>query len=160
VLHVPARGERGHWQPFEGGAFSLAAAGERLLTQPPAGIALLGTVSRDGIPRIHPFMPRVVQGALLAFIEGSSPKFRDLLAGRPCAIHSAPAADDEEFWVRARGQPLRDPTRIDAALVALSWAKPEFEVLVEFDLKEAGWTQWLDFGTPRHRPLHHRWRSA
>ncbi len=160
LLHVQVRGERGHWQPFEGGASALAAAGERLLAQPPAGIALLATVARTGVPRIHPFMPRVVDGALVAFIEGSSPKLHDLLAGRPCAIHSAPAAEDEEFWVRGYAQQVPDTTRIAGALAAMSWAKPEFEVLVEFELFQVGWTQWLDFGTLRHRPVHHRWRAS
>ncbi len=89
LLHVQTRGDRGHWQPFEGGASALATAGERLLTQPPAGIAMLATVARTGVPRVHPFMPRVVDGALVAFLEGSSPKLQDVLAGRPCAIHSA-----------------------------------------------------------------------
>lgn len=159
VLHVQAHGERGRWQSYQGGATALAAAGQRLLTQPPAGIALLATVSRAGVPRLHPFMPRVVEGALVAFIIGNSPKLRDLLEGRPCAIHSAPAVEDEEFWVRATAV-VAAPDRVAAAAAAMPWAQPEFELLVEFDLFEAGWTQWLDFGTPRHRPVHHRWRQG
>ncbi|MFN8638224.1 MAG: hypothetical protein U0360_01930 [Dehalococcoidia bacterium] len=159
VLHVQAHGERGRWQPFQRGAEALATAGQRLLAHPPAGIALLATVSRTGAPRLHPFMPRIVEGALVAFIVGDSPKLRDLLAGRPCAIHSAPTIEDEEFWVRAFASALTDPARVAAASSAMPWAKPEFEVLVEFDLFEVGWTQWLDFGTPRHRPVHHRWRQ-
>lgn len=160
LLHVQARGEAGHWQPFEGGASALAAAGARLLNQPPAGIALLATVSRGGAPRIHPFMPRVVDGALMAFVLGHSPKLTDLLEGRPCAVHSAPAPEDEEFWLRGHAGRVVDQDRLASALAVMPWAKPEFEVLVEFDLLQVGWTQWLDFGTARHRPVHHRWRAS
>ncbi|MEZ4503258.1 MAG: hypothetical protein R3C39_11585 [Dehalococcoidia bacterium] len=152
---------RGHeWRVLEGGAASIAAAGERLLAASPAGIALLATVARDGGARIHPFMPRVIDGALVAFVITDSPKLRDLLDGRLCAIHSGLAEEDEEFWVRGRGSIVDEPRRVERALEAMDWAKPELEVLVEFDLVAAGWTRWLDFGTPRHRPLHHRWRAA
>ena len=159
VLRVQAPGERGRWRPFEGGASALAAAGERLLGEPP-GIALLATVSAASAPRVHPFMPRVLDGWLCAFVVSTSPKLRDLLAGRPCVIHAAvPAPQDEEFWVQAHARPLDDPVRIEAALAAMPWAKPASEALMEFDLDRAGWTRWLDFGTPQHRPLHHRWTS-
>jgi len=161
VADGPAADPRGReWRVLEGGAVVIASAGERLLAASPAGIALLATVARDGGARIHPFMPRVIDGALVAFVIADSPKLRDLLDGRICAIHAGLAEEDEEFWVRARGQLIEAPQRVERALEVMEWAKPDVEVLVEFDLVVAGWTRWLDFGTPRHRPLHHRWRDA
>lgn len=154
------RGERGQWVPFEGGSSALAGAGERLLTLPPAGIAFLGTVSSAGRPRVHPFMPRVVDGSLVAWVIEASPKARDLLEGRPCVVHSALAEEDEEFWVRGTARAVGDELRLEAALEAMPWAKRGVETLFEFDIALAGWTTWVDFGTPRHRPQHHRWRAA
>ncbi len=153
------RGEQGQWVPFEGGSSALAAAGERLLTLPP-GIAFLGTVSAAGRPRLHPFMPRVVAGALVAFVIEASPKARDLLAGRPCVVHSALAEEDEEFWLEGTARRVDEPERVEAALAAMRWGKPGSETLVEFDIERVGWTRWLDFGTTGHRPLRHRWRAA
>jgi hypothetical protein len=148
------------WRALEGGAAVIAAAGERLFAASPAGIALLATVARDGGARIHPFMPRVLDGALVAFVITASPKLRDLLDGRVCAIHAGLAEEDEEFWVRATGRLVDEPRRLARALETMEWAKPEIEALVEFDLVAAGWTRWLDFGTSTHRPQHHRWRAA
>jgi hypothetical protein len=156
VLRVQAAGKPGRWEPLEGGSGLLAAAGERLLSAPP-GIALLATVSGSGVPRVHPFMPRVVEGELVAFVIARSPKLRDLLEGRPCVIHSALADEDEEFWVQARATEVTEPALEAAALEAMTWAKQDLETLVRFDLELAGWTRWLDFGTAGHRPLHHRW---
>ncbi|MCC6237967.1 MAG: hypothetical protein IT299_10385 [Dehalococcoidia bacterium] len=153
------RGERGQWVPFEGGSSALAAAGERLLTASP-GIAYLGTVSAAGVPRVHPFMPRVVDGDLVAFVIAGSPKARDLLEGRPCVVYSALADEDEEFWVRGTAWAIDDRARIEGALQAMPWAKLDTETLMAFEIRDVGWTRWVDFGTPDHRPLHHRWRAA
>jgi hypothetical protein len=152
------QGGVGAWERFEPGAAVLAEAGERLLSAAPAGINLLGTVSRTGRPRVHPFMPRVVDGRLWAFIGTRSPKARDL-EQRPFTIHTPPAEEDEEFWVSGDALRFDDSTMIEQLAAAMSWAKPEHETLFEFDLDTAGWTIWLDFGTSSHRPQHHRWRA-
>ena len=144
------------WQPLVVGAARLADAGERLLAAAPAGIALLGTVAGEGRPRIHPFMPRVLEGRLYAWVITGSPKARDL-ERRPYTIHTALADEDEEFWVSGRAHPAEDAGVAERTLGAMPWAKPEHERLFEFDLDRAGWTVWLDFGTPNHRPRHHRW---
>ncbi len=145
--------------PFEGGSSALAAAGERLLTLAP-GIAYLGTVSGAGIPRVHPFMPRIVDGELVAFVIVASPKARDLRAGGPCVVHSALADEDEEFWVQGTARVVEGRARIEAAREMMPWAHLDTEALFEFSIRQVGWTRWLDFGTPDHRPLHHRWRAA
>ena len=151
-------GGAGVWAPFEPGAAALAEAGERLLSAPPAGINLLGTVSPTGRPRIHPFMPRVVDGRLWAFIVSGSPKERDL-ERRPYTIHTRPAEKDEEFWVSGHARRIEEPEVVERLATAMSWARPDHEALFEFDLDMAGWTIWLDFGTSKHRPQHHRWRA-
>jgi len=154
--HAEVREADGPWQPLEGGARPLAEAGERLLASAPAGIALLGTVAGDGRPRIHPFMPRVLEGRLYAWVITNSPKARDL-ERRSYTIHTALAEEDEEFWVGGRARPVEDSAVIERTLAAMPWAKSDHERLFEFYIERAGWTAWLDFGTPNHRPRHHRW---
>ena len=146
------------WEPHAAGGAALAEAGERLLSAPPAGINLLATISATGRPRIHPFMPRVVDGRLWAFIVADSPKAGDL-DRRPCTIHTPPTEQDEEFWVSGHARRVDDPSTIERLAGVMTWAKPPHELLFEFDLDAVGWTTWLDFGTADHRPQHHRWRA-
>ncbi len=152
------QGGPGIWEPLQSGGAALAEAGARLLSDPPAGINLLGTISSAGRPRIHPFMPRVVDGRLWAFIGVNSPKARDL-DHRPYVIHTPPTKEDEEFWAGGHAHRVDEPSTIERLAAVMTWAKPEHEALFEFDLDAVGWTIWLDFGTPKHRPQHHRWRA-
>lgn len=154
----PQGGAEG-WRPHDGRAASLAAAGERLLAAAPAVIALLATVAPSGRPRVHPFMPRIVDGRLWAFVGTHSPKAGDLLR-RAFTIHSALADEDEEFWVSGHARRVDEEARIEQLAALMEWAKPGQEWLFEFDLELAGWTRWIDFGTPRHRPQHYRWRTT
>ncbi len=153
------RSDAGVWEPLQSGGAALAEAGERLLSAAPAGINLLGTVSSTGRPRIHPFMPRVVDGRLWAFIVASSPKAGDL-DRRPYTIHTPPTEQDEEFWVSGHARRVDRPAEIERLAAVMTWVNTEHEALFEFELDVAGWTTWLDFGTPKHRPQHHRWRAG
>lgn len=146
------------WAPFAPGGRALAEAGERLLALTPHRMAYLATVGADGRPRLHPFMPHVVDGRLWAFVGHRSPKGRDL-AARPFAMHTPDAPEDEEFWAGGRARRVDDPELVRRLAAVMEWAKPDHEALWELDLDRAGWTVWLDFGTARHRPRHHRWRA-
>ena len=76
------------WAALEANEPEIAAAGRRLLEDAPIapgdpetagvpGVAFLATVSASGRPRMHPFIPAIVDGALWAFVI-ESPKQRDL----------------------------------------------------------------------------------
>lgn len=147
------------WERFESGARDLADAGERSLMAAPAGINLLGTVSSSLRPRIHLFMPRVIDGRLWAFIIAKSPKARDLQS-RPYTIHTTPAPEDEEFWVTGRAHRVAEQAVIDRVAEQMAWADLGQEALFEFDLDQVVWTVWLDFGMANHRPRHHRWLNT
>ena len=146
------------WREFTEASPAIANAGTALLAQ--NEVAFLATVSATGRPRIHPFVPRVVEGHLVAFIMESSPKYRDLLHRPQYAIHALPGPEDEEFFISGetagidQDRPLRE-----AAIEAMGFATgvDEHHKLFEFRIDRALATRWLDFGTPRHRPEYTRW---
>jgi hypothetical protein len=135
----------------------LAAAGERLFKR--GELALLGTVSAGGRPRIHPFIPRIVGGRLWAFVIGRSPKMRDLLE-RPYTIHALPGDEDEEFWVSGHARRADDASSVALVAPAMPYAIRAHEILFEFELDIAGWTTWIGFGKEDIHPVHHRWRAT
>lgn len=76
------------WEEFAQATPDLAAVGKRLLYQYPVGYAYLGTIRSDGGPRIHPVCPALTHGHLYVFIEGESPKLRDLVRDSRYALHT------------------------------------------------------------------------
>ena len=126
-------------------------------------VAFLATVDGHGKPRLHPFVPRIVRGRLVAFVMDSSPKIRDLDARAHYAMHTLPGPEDEECFIAGRAlhrdgdQDLRQ-----AAARAMGFATgvDHHHVLYELTIDRALWTRWLDFGTPDHRPERIRWVAA
>ncbi len=94
----------------------------------------------------------------LGFIIASSPTARDL-EKRTYTIHTPPTEKDEEFWVSGHARRVEQSSTDDQLAAVMTWARPGHGALFEFELDVAGWTTWLDFNTPNHRPRHHRWRS-
>ena len=75
------------WAEFAEACPELASiAGDRLLGP---GIALLGTLRRDGSPRISPCEVFIVDGDLMLGMMWNSMKARDLLRDSRIAVHSA-----------------------------------------------------------------------
>jgi hypothetical protein len=148
------------WSDFEKSAPDIASAGRRLLEL--NDVAFLATVSKTGRPRIHPFVPKIVSGRLVAFVMDSSPKIADLRQRTQFSIHALPGAEDEEFFVS--GESICCDTngelRKEAAkAMGFVTGVDEHHILFEFTLDRALWTKWLDFGTPNHRPHHQRWMA-
>ena len=149
------------WHEFARRSPELAAAGTRLLQH--NEVAFLATVGRTGKPRLHPFVPKIVEGRLLAFIMDSSPKQRDLRERGHYAMHCLPGDEDEEFNLTGRATPRDEngPLR-NAAAQAMGFATgvDEHHLLYELVIDHALWTTWLDFGTPEHRPSYKRWSAS
>lgn len=146
---------------FADEAPEIAATAERLLAK--EEVAFLATVSATGRPRIHPFVPKIVDGRMVAFIMDSSPKITDLERRRQYAIHTLPGDEDEEFFMS--GEALNCDAEIafrTEAAEAMGFATgvDEHHILFEFLLDRALWTRWLDFGTKDHRPRYERWRET
>lgn len=149
-------GEGIRWADFDAVAPEIARAGRRLLEDRlrVPGAAFLGTVGSDGRPRMHPFVPAIVDGRLWAFVIGS-PKRRDLDRDGCYAIHSLLGADDESFLVGGTAARVHD--RSDRTQVAERMPYSDVDerhALYEFRIDRALWTVWE---TPT-APVHRSWR--
>ncbi len=146
------------WSEFEAAAPEVARAGTRLLEDEPGvpGVAFLGTVGADGRPRMHPFVPAIVDGGLWAFVI-TSPKQRDLDRDGWYSIHSTLGPKDESFLVG--GSATRTDAANDRQRIAAHMPFSDIDerhVLYEFGVDRALWTEWT---TPTS-PVHHNWRRT
>jgi len=146
------------WRELEAAAPLIADAGRRLLQR--NEIAFLATVSSTGRPRLHPFVPRVVDSRLIAFIMNDSPKIRDLRERHQFSVHTLPGAEDEEFCVSGRAiELISEPDLRARAAEVMGFATgiDSSHVLFEFLFDRALHTEWLDFGMASHRPRRNIW---
>ena len=74
------------WSALEAEAPELARTARARFEA--AGVALLGTLRRDGSPRISPIEPFFVEGELLLGVMARSGKARDLRSDPRCVLHS------------------------------------------------------------------------
>jgi hypothetical protein len=95
------------WHQFATARPDLAEIGLGLL--PPCGIAYLGTVRRDGGPRVHPVCPVFGRGRLFVGVGPNSPKKHHLRRDPRCVLHALLGNDDAEFVIRARAVQVTDP---------------------------------------------------
>ncbi len=150
------------WSTFAELAPDIAAAGIRLFAR--EEVAFLSTTSAEGRPRIHPFVPKVVEGRLVAFVLDSSPKINDLATREFYAIHASLGPEDEEFFVSGKATSRNENAKLRAAAdLAMGFATgsaDEHHRLYEFLIDRALWTTWENFGTPDHRPNYRRWRFS
>ena len=131
----------------------LAAAGKRLLEDKPGvpGVAFLGTVGIDGVPRIHPFIPAVHHEGLWAFVI-ESPKQLDLDRSGRFAIHSRLGPSDESFYCAGSARRVDTDDIRSAVAVGMPFSDiDDHHVLYEFRIVKALWTTWTTPTSPVHR---------
>jgi len=108
------------WADFAAQAPAIADAGRRLIYRTETGRALLATVRRAELPRIHPISVAVAADRLVAFIILDSPKARDLAEDGRYALHAhQDPSVPHEFMVRGRARPIDDEAT--RAGVANTW---------------------------------------
>ena len=121
------------WQQFGARAPELAALGEAQFAR--TGLALVGTLRRDGWPRISPVEPFIVEGQLYLGMMWRSVKALDLLRDPRCVVHSTVSNRDGtegEFKVYGRAVEVNDPEERrrfgDAVFAAIGFRpeEPEF----------------------------------
>jgi hypothetical protein len=98
------------WEEFAAGCPELAALGEERLRK--HELCLVGTLRRNGFPRISPVEPEFVDGELMLGMMWRSPKALDLLRDPRCVVHSVVSRRDGnegDFKLYAQALPVEDP---------------------------------------------------
>jgi Pyridoxamine 5'-phosphate oxidase len=111
------------WSSIEEQQPRLARAGRQRLIEP--GVVLVGTIRRDGTPRLSPVEPFLLDGELWLSMMPASTKARDLDRDSRVLVHSIVTSRDGregEFKVRgvARASPSIEVQERYAAAVASS----------------------------------------
>jgi predicted pyridoxine 5'-phosphate oxidase superfamily flavin-nucleotide-binding protein len=96
------------WKEFEAAAPELALPGRELLER--FQFVLIGTLTRDGSPRVNPVEAYVVDGHLLVNMIPQSLKALDLLRDPRMYVHAPVTAKsgDPEFKIAGRAVVLED----------------------------------------------------
>lgn len=129
------------WADFERAAPELAALGRERIER--FGFVFLGTLRKDGGPRVNPVEAHLVAGELTHAMMKGSVKALDLLRDPRTYLHT-PVLDAElgtpgEFKLRARALPIEDErlrTAVqDAGAARGGWRPPDdwhfFRIYVE-----------------------------
>lgn len=116
-----------NWKEFKSAAPELAARAEELFES--TGVLLVGTVRKDGSPRISPVEPFIVEGVLYLGMMWRTMKALDLLRDPRCTVHNLIRdrhATEGEFKLHGRARGVQDEeTRdrfCDAVKKKLGWS--------------------------------------
>ena len=131
------------WYELETAAPEVARLGEQRLEL--TRVALLGTVRKNGSPRISPIEPYLSQGHLLFGAMSWSLKARDLLHDPRCVLHSAitsPDAAEPELKLYGRAFEAASETR-EACASGWWHAQPlDAAVVFELSIEQATLITW------------------
>jgi hypothetical protein len=141
-----------NWNEFAAAAPELAALGEERFER--TGLALVGTITRDGHPRISPVEPYIVEGELMLGMMWQSQKALDMQRDPRVVVHST-VSDKEgtegDFKVYGRAFDVPEPALreryADATEARIDWRPPEPFHLVRIDIERAG---FVIFGSDRY----------
>lgn len=147
------------WGDFAAAEPDLAKRGAKLLSE---GVAYIGTMARDGSPRVAPFTPLICDGRLIAFLGKHTVKYQCLLRDPRSSIHAVLGPSDEEFMILGRATVSDDwATRIRAAIEARKInMTSKNDVAFEFQIRFAHWAIWRGLGTPNIHCESKPWRSS
>src|SRR5947209_1759429 len=140
------------WSEFAAACPELAVLGEARFRE--RELCLVGTLRKNGWPRISPVEPEFVDGELMLGMMWRSPKALDLLRDPRCVVHSVVAersGAEGDFKLYGRAVDVQDPerrARFRAAMKArIDWEPPEPFHLFALDVESAG---FVIFGTERY----------
>jgi hypothetical protein len=127
------------WHELETAAPPIARLGRQRLEL--SRVALLGTLRRDGSPRISPVEPYLSQGHLLFGAMSWSLKTRDLLRDPRCVLHSAiTSPDGGEAEFKLYGRANEAPIEMRQGCSHGWWQAQPFDAAVVFALSIDGAT--------------------
>lgn len=132
-----------NWGEFAAAAPDLAALG--LARFDAYGLALIGTLRKDGFPRISPVEPYVVEPELLLGMMWESRKAMDLVRDPRLVVHSVTTNRDGaegDFKLYGRARALDDEMwrgrYSDATHTRIDWRPPEQFHLFAVEIESAG----------------------
>jgi predicted pyridoxine 5'-phosphate oxidase superfamily flavin-nucleotide-binding protein len=153
------------WRVFEAGAPEMAEFARQQFEQ--SRVAMLGTIRRDGSPRISCIEPCIVEGELYLGMMWQSLKAQDLRRDPRLTLHNAicsSTGDERELSLRGRAVEIRDPDArkryAEAVAERIAWTEPHFHLfavdiehaaLVEYGRGEQSvklWPQGTEFKRP------------
>jgi hypothetical protein len=118
------------WHDLEQGAPEIAGLARERFEQ--AGMALVGTITRDGSPRISCVYPLVMDGRLYLGMMWRSRKALDLLRDPRLVLHNAiwtNRGDEVEVIIRGEAVQVEDPEVNRRYLAAVpSWGDRRFHL--------------------------------
>lgn len=130
------------WGAFERAAPVLARLGRERLER--RGLAFIGTLRKDGGPRLSPVEILFVDEHLYVGMMPRSMKARDLLRDDRCALHSVtvdPNGEEGDFKLYGRAIPATDPALRaglhDAVFAATGWRPPDETRDFTFHIEQA-----------------------
>ena len=140
-----------NWAEFAAAAPELARFGEERMKA--TGLALVGTVRREGLPRISPVEPLIVDGQLYLGMMWRSRKALDLLRDRRCLVQTTVRDREDrsgELKLRGRAVDIQDPATIErycqALQEAIDW-RPEGQFhLFALEIESAAHIKYLENG--------------
>jgi hypothetical protein len=100
------------WDEFAAACPDLSSLGEERLRG--RELCLVGTLRRNGWPRISPVEPEFVDGELMLGMMWRSPKALDLLRDPRLVVHSVVASrmgNEGDFKLYGRAVPVEEPER-------------------------------------------------
>jgi hypothetical protein len=139
------------WQALENGNQELADFGRKRFG---SRVAYLGTIRKDGSPRVHPVTPFIVEGNLFIGMSSNSPKGHDLRRDGRYALHCS-MEDDEggagEFVITGQAQVTEDSKLRKLAAAGAPYELQENHVLFLLTVERALSTVYVEGETKRTR---------
>jgi hypothetical protein len=146
-----------NWAELEAAAPEIARLGRERLEE--ARVTLLGTLRKDGSPRISPVEPSLTDGHLLFGAMSWSSKTRDLLRDPRCVLHSAVTGPDTGVGeLKLYGRAVEAADDLRGAAAGGWWQEHPREAATVFalEIEQAVFVSWdLDEGQVTVR----RWSS-
>jgi hypothetical protein len=131
------------WQDLEMGAPEIARLGAARLES--AHLALLGTLRRDGSPRISPVEPFIAGGQLLIGAMAWSGKAGDLRRDPRCVLHSVVTDPDSgEGELKVYGSAVEVGQEIRGAVAGGWWlgCPPDRAIVFVLHVSQADFIEW------------------
>jgi hypothetical protein len=143
------------WRDLESGAPEIARLGAARLDS--ARVAMMGTICRDGSPRISPIEPYIANGYLLVGAMAWSAKAADLRRDPRYTLHSIVTGPDTgEGELKLRGLAVEADADLRAQAADSWWSAQRSDKAIVFVLR-IGQALFVAWDIQRGEMTVHRW---